>query len=299
MKQINRLKIVLKNPSIIAWKIKTYIQNYDCHHKQKAALKKLHRKDSIRCVFMALYCSVWKYDEVFKIMMSNPRFEPILFICPVINRGREHMLENLRQCMDVYTAKGYRVICSYDEASDSYVDLVKDINPDIIFYTNPYKGLIDDRYFITNFPNILSVYVPYCITCSIDINFSTNQPMHNLVWRKYVEYNYNLQICKKYAYNKGQNVVVTGFPGIEYLIKKDYIAKDILNGDKRKRIIWAPHHTLDSCLYGHSRFMMYSSFIVEMAKKYANEAIFIFKPHPLLRVKLYSIWGKIIYYLYF
>lgn len=259
--------------------------------KQKNALERLSGKKSIRCVFMALYSSTWKYDKVYKLMMKNSRFEPIILVCPVVNRGRDHMLESMKECMDLYKAKGYKVICSYDESKDSYVDLLHDLQPDIIFYTNPYKGLIDDRYFITNFPDVLSVYVPYCITCSIDINFSTNLPMHNLVWRKYVEYDYNLQVCKKHAMNKGRNVVVTGFPGIEDFLQSVSVNKRS-SANKKKRIIWAPHHTLESCIYGHSCFILYADYMLEMAKKYSDDLFFIFKPHPLLKIKLYDVWGK-------
>ena len=40
---------------------------------QRRALRKLKKKDRIRCVFLGLFSEVWKYDDIYKIMESNPR----------------------------------------------------------------------------------------------------------------------------------------------------------------------------------------------------------------------------------
>ena len=263
-----------------------YIQN-----KQKSALKKLSEKKKIKAVFMAIEISVWKYDEVFRLMQFHPRFEPVIFVCPMVNYGRDIMLEKMSQCVSYYMTKGYNVICSYDKYTDKYVDLRKELNPDILLYTNPYKGLIDDRYYISNFKDLLTVYVSYYFTCGIDMNFNTNIPLYNIVWRKYVENSYVKEICLNYAKNRGRNAVVTGYPGIEPLID-NHTVLDPYAGDARKRIIWAPHHTLESSIYGHSCFLKYAEYFLDLASKYKEQILFIFKPHPLLKGKLYNLWGK-------
>ena len=260
-------------------------------YQQEKALARLQHKKRIRAVFMAIDISVWKYDNVVRLMIENPRFDPIIFVCPMVNNGREIMLEKMKQCMSYYQKKGYNVVCSYDEEKDTYVDVKSELKPDVLFYTNPYEGLIDDRYYITNFKDTLTAYVSYYFTCGIDMNFNTNVTLYNLVWRKYVENDYTRQICIDFAKNKGRNSVVTGYPGIEPLIDNHKIV-DPYTGDTRKRIIWAPHHTLEASLYGHSCFLMYAEFILNLAEKYKDVALFIFKPHPLLKAKLYKVWGK-------
>ena len=80
-------------------------------------------------------------------MERHPRFEPVILVCPVVNYGYENMLSRMHQAYDFYRKKGYRVVCSYDEATGRYVDVRKELHPDLIFYTNPYEGLIDERYF--------------------------------------------------------------------------------------------------------------------------------------------------------
>ena len=261
-------------------------------HKRK--LIELKNKHTLNCVFFVVYSSTWKYDRIYQIMLKNRRFNPTILVCPVVNYGKEVMLRNLDECYNFYFQKGYNVIKSYNSENDIYYD-PRDLKPDVIFYTNPYKGLIDDRYFITNFNDILTVYVPYFMNTSIDKWFSCNLPLHNLVWRKYVETDYEYKLAQKEQDRHGENVVVTGYPGIECLIDPNYNPQNNpwkLETPKLKKIIWAPHHTIKKGNREYSCFLAYCDFMLEMVKKYKNEVQFVFKPHPLLRSKLELLWGK-------
>ena len=53
----------------------------------------------------------------------------------------------------------------------------------------------------------------------------------------------------------------------------------------KKRIIIAPHHTINNQVLPLSNFLKYSDFILELPKKYP-EIEFIFRPHPLLFVNM-------------
>lgn len=274
--------------------VKLEVDIIETKRLQKKALRCVKRKKQLNCVFFALDSAVWKYDRIFSMMEKNDRFNPIILVCPIVNQGRANMLRSMKECYNFFVGKGYNVIMAYDEEKDAYFD-ARSLNPDIIFYTNPYKGRIDNRYFITKFTDILTVYVPYFMNCSKVKGFSTNQPLHNLVWRKYAETTYELELAKKEQKRHGKNVVYTGYPGIDLLIDKDY--KPIkhqwkIADSKHKRIIWAPHHTIEKSDFGHTCFLEYSEFMVEMAKKYENEIQMVFKPHPVLRGKLDKLWGK-------
>ena len=72
------------------------------------------------------------------------------------------MVEEMERCYILFKTKGYNVIKSYNKEEENYLDVKKTCGPDIVFYTNPYKGLIDDRYYITNFLDCLTCYAPYC-----------------------------------------------------------------------------------------------------------------------------------------
>lgn len=260
----------------------------DIHQRQADAIKSLKNKDIINCVFLALFEEVWKYDEVYKLMMNSPRFNPIILVCPIVNYGKDNMIKRMAQCYDFFVKKGYNVVLSYNQDRDIYIDLRNDLNPDIIFYTNPYKGLIDNRYYITNFKDILTVYVPYFIDSNKDYKMACDLELHNLVWRRYSETEYHRQLSIKYALNKGINVVNSGYPGIEVFLKSTRKRRE----EGKKCIIWAPHHTIEPVgIIFYSCFLLYYDKMIELAKKYSKDVFFVFKPHPLLKNRLYEKWG--------
>lgn len=259
-------------------------------------LRQLHNKRVIRCVFLCLYEEEWKYDKLYKLMCDHPRLDPLILIAPVVNYGYDDMLSRMRQCYEHLKNKGYSVIKLYDEVTESYVDLIKEIHPDVVFYTTPYKGQMDDRYFITSLKGVLTAYIPYYYNEGVAYRIAYDTLFQNMVWRRYVETEFHKELSKNNSRNKGINSVVTGYPGIEPLISSNDILTDSswkIKDRRIKRIIWAPHHTLEAVNTCHySCFLNYCDFMIEMAEKFQDSAQFVFKPHPLLRNKLNLLWGK-------
>lgn len=263
--------------------------------RQKNALKQLKGKKKIKCVFFALFDSVWKYDVLYKLMEKHPRFEPVILVCPIVNYGRDNMLKNMEESYLYYKKKGFNVIKSYNEQTNAYLDVKKELRPDIIFYTNPYKGLIDDRYFISEYQEFLTIYVPYSMNNSKAHEANYGLILYNLLWRHYLPTAIHLGYSVEYARNKGRNSVVSGYPAIEELIDGHHASNDDWKfaNSKMKKIIWAPHHTIEPVgVVYFSCFIRYSDFMIKMAQKYNGKAQFVFKPHPLLRNKLDLLWGK-------
>jgi CDP-glycerol glycerophosphotransferase (TagB/SpsB family) len=228
-------------------------------------------------------------------MEKDPMFNPIVLVCPVVNRGRDHMLETMEKCCRSFEKKGYNYVRTYDEKTDTYVD-AHSYNPDIIFYTNPYEGLIDDRYYLNQFEDALTCYVNYGYI-NVHMEWAVNLPFHQKVWRYYVECEDNLNLIKKYSLIGAKNVSVVGYP------MYDAFKEGTANGDtwkvknrKLKRVIWSPHHTVsnNSSDIRLSTFELYSDLMLDLAEKYKDEVQFVFKPHPLLKNALYNLdgWGK-------
>lgn len=262
--------------------------------KHARKVKQLRKKEKINVAFYAIYQSIWKYDELYRLLAQDERFNPVIVVCPAVHMGEEHMLTNLRASLDMFRGRGYNVVSAYDEQTKQFIDIKKVVSPDVIFYTNPYHGLIHDKYYITNNTDILTCYVPYNYGNSCDYQMFSNLPLHNLVWRLYLETDSHKEYSVLYARNHGANVVVSGYPGVDPLIKgqaNSYPWK--LKDESMKRIIWAPHHTVKPAgtVY-YSCFMKYADFMLQMAEKYQDKLQIAFKPHPLLRVKLNDIWGK-------
>lgn len=248
------------------------------------SISKIDRDRPIRCVFFALLDSTWKCDSLYNAMLKNELFEPIILICPIVNYGRDNMLKRIEDCADFFDRKNYKYYKAIDEKTGEYLNVTRFLKPDIIFYTNPYEGLIDPKYYIDKFPNILCCYIPY-FYASANADMYFNMRFHHLLWRFYIE---NDDLKREYqAKSKFDNLKPVGYP-----IFDDFIVKD--NRSNYKTIIWAPHHGVDdSSLYIHNSFLKYYELFFQLAHKYNGFVKFVFRPHPLLKNKLYEHvdWG--------
>lgn len=263
-------------------------------YKHAAKVRQLKRKNTINVGFYVIYPSIWKYDRLYQLLSRTDRFNPVIVVCPAVHMGHEHMMQNLDASCRMFIEKGYNVVCSYDKEKGKFLDVKKQLKLDIVFYTNPYNGLIHDKYYITNSSDILTCYVPYNYGNSSDYQMFSNLPLHNLVWRLYLETDAHKEYSRLYARNHGSNVVVTGYPGIDPLVEGKVSSNPWKPSEiDVKKIIWAPHHTVKPAgKVFYSCFMQYAEFMLEMAQKYSEKIQIAFKPHPLLRVKLNDIWGQ-------
>jgi hypothetical protein len=290
---ISRLRIVIY--WFISWCGIPYFRYRQ--NRFKAREKKCRDKEILKVAFFAFQDSIWKYDSVYRQMETHNAFEPIVIVIPYINYGWENMLLEMQKTFNAFTKRGYKVVKSYDQESNLWLDVKKSINPDLIFYSSPYR-LTRPEYQIGNFLDCLSAYVPYGVMTVNMEEEQYNLLFHNLVWRCYYETPIHMTIAKQYSHIKASNVKITGYPQCDIFTDKTHHSNEVWkNKDTQvKRIIWAPHHTIEAnaTLYSYSNFMQYHEFMFELVKKYAGLVQIAFKPHPILKLKLYKHpdWGK-------
>ena len=265
------------------------------HHYISIEQRLRQKKRPFTVLFLALDATCWKLDSVYLEMQKSSLFNPIILVCPQVNRGYDFMMEKLQSCAKFFEDKGYEYILTYNELSDTYFD-AHSLKPDIIFYTNPYKGLINDQYYIDNFPDSLLCYVNYGYI-NVHFEWGFNLPFHQKIWRYFVECDENLKLIKKYSPNNANNCLVTGFPMYDAFIEGTSIGKDWkIQDSKRKRIIWSPHHSISiqSQMIKLSTFELYFDSMLKIARKFKDQIQIVFKPHPLLKEALYRLdgWGK-------
>lgn len=281
---------VLEFARVIIVKINCVILRF----QHKNTIKKLQNRDSVNVVFFVFFESVWKVDYLYRLMALDNRFNPTILVCPVVNKGYHYMIEQMNSCYNYFNNLGYNVIKSYDMDADRYLDVRHTISPDVIFYTNPYQSLIDSRYYIDKFKDILTCYVPYYYGEGAQGEF-VNHKLHNECWKFFVESDFHYSFCKRHMYNNAKNVLVTGYPGVDAFLDDNYIPNDVwkIKNKKIKRLIWAPHHSInESASLSYSCFLYYYQYMLDVARHYKNEIQVAFKPHPLLKNNLYSYWGK-------
>jgi len=265
--------------------------------KHQQLIEQIKGKEQIKVVFLAIHKSVWKVDPVFKKMLDDPSFEPLILVCPYIPDGKERMWEDMKDTYEYFEDKGYPLLSSYNKDEDRWISL-EEIKPDLVFFTNPHE-LTRQEYYEDAYLNYLSCYVPYYtdIASNYDLDSSYNQKFHNVVWKIFLQSDYSLNRAKEIASNKGYNVVLSGnlihemFQGLS----KENIKYPWKEQTKtKKKIIYAPHQSIlfENNLH-LSTFLKNGEMIKNLAIKYSDDIQWAFKPHPFLKSKLYlhPEWG--------
>lgn len=264
--------------------------------KHADLLKNLKGKEKIKVLFLATHKSMWKVDPVFQKMLKNPLFDPEILVCPYTNYGDERMVEDIEQNYKSFIDKDYPVRKSLKE-DGSWLKL-DETKPDIIFFTHPHD-LSHKEYYEDAYLNYLSCYVPYHheVGSFGDNNTQHNQYFHNAMWKIFSAHKESYELAKRIASNKATNVEITGFPAMESLYQLS-VSKNVKSNwktnDERIKIIWSPHHLILEEI-NQSNFLEYADFFKALAIEHKDKITWAFKPHPVLKYKLYEHpeWGRV------
>lgn len=266
--------------------------------QEKATRKKITAifdKKIINITFLVIHKQMWKVDPLYLRMVNDKYFNPSILIIPDFTYHKEEVVEHVEDGVRYFKEKGYNVFSSYDNDKKVWISL-SELSPDIIFFSYPHE-MTHQNYYENAFRNYLSCYIPYSHQIS---SFSDNIPQynrlfHNMMWSIFAPAETSLETHKRVSANKGKNVIVTGYPCCEDLLttsSKDPWKK--IDSKKRLRIIWAPHHTFKDTHLRLSTFEKYAEFFQKIAVDLQDQIQIAFKPHPLLKPKLYNAdnWGK-------
>ena len=264
----------------------------------KKACEELRGKDVIEVAFLLPVPGMWKLDYVFRQMMNNPHYHPYVVIIPFSKyRGfsQETLDGNLRKTEQFVREKEFEYVVPYDADKDEWIDVKKRWNPDIVFFTDPYRD-VPSQYFVWHFRDKLTCYVPYGFS-SLNLHaLNYGIASVSLFSINFAETEMHRQFAQTYCGSKGVNFEVTGYPGTEVYLDKHYQPQNVWKAQTypKKRVIWAPHHTIGESGEGISisTFLQYADSMLFLAQKYADTVQFAFKPHQILRFKLNALWGK-------
>ena len=262
---------------------------------QTQKIEQLHKQGKARVLFFLQTPSVWKYDALYRQLEKSEYFEPIVAISPFnvhLNYDKEECFRVMRQTEEFAQKQGYHFVSTCDRETHKWLNIKKLYQPDIVFFTKPYKDTLP-AYHIYNFQEALTLYLPYGINCINLFHNTYGLPFQALLWKFLVETEFQKHYAEIYEKSHGDNVEIVGALAEEKLMQKDYVARDVWKPQekKKKRIIWAPHHTVDY-LFNFSNFLNYCEDMLKLAEKYQDEIQIAFKPHPVLKFKLINIWGQ-------
>lgn len=271
--------------SCLAFKVKSY---------QRILTKKLLSKSKLKVVFFVLYDSMWKSDRLFEMMMQSNRFDPYIVSITHANQPEETKQSNQKHLKTFFESKGFPFIEGYDFESCRWFD-VKSFAPDIIFYQQPYNDTCKEYKVQSLCSTALLCYIPYGIVVE-NSAFFYNTFFLNVAWKLFYPTSFHVADARKMADNKGRNVVLTGYPLADEIIPNRRVDSVVWKQkDSRiKRVIWAPHHSIgENDMLSYSTFLSISDEMLDLMRSYNGKVQFVFKPHPVLKEKLYKHerWG--------
>ena len=248
-------------------------------------VKRIRQKGSICVLFVTSELSSWKTELLYKKMICHPRFHPIIGVSTsYAPRGIKLPLINYLQ------DKGF-----------DYVDLdlkphsIDLLNPDIIFYNKPYPECYSKGHFF--YDNLKYVFcgLDYCIEATKHAAHIYRE-FFDYCWLFFVENNELAKRRKEVLGSRARNTRITGTPIQDVFMQpKEDFNDPWKDQSKKKRIIYAPHHSIPGTNgdgIEFSTFLDYGETVLKLAKKYKNDITVAFKPHPNLYMKLVKIWGK-------
>lgn len=245
-------------------------------------VKKLRKKDIIKVLYVLNEVGSWKTETLYNKMCEHPRFKVSILVVPT--EIAPYNYEMMKLYLD---KKGYK----YDIIQDTE-RIDKLFNPDIIFYQKPYHGIIDKRFFYRYNLKSLFCYVLYCFR-NRDYPGIRSFDFINFIWQFYAENDKVIEESVPVFCTKARNMVNTGLPFMDdLLLDKSHYNDPWKDCGDKKRIIYAPHHTIFSDLYEYATFLDYCDYILDLAEKYKDKVQWAFKPHPLLKEKLFKVWGE-------
>jgi hypothetical protein len=262
---------------------------------QVGKVEQLCKQGRARVLFFLQTPSVWKYDALYQKLEASEYFEPLVVVSPYnvhLNYDMQECFRVMHQTEEFACKMGYNYVSAYNWQKNRWRDIKKEYQPDIVFFTKPYKDTLP-AYHIYNFTDSLTLYVPYGINCMNLYHNNYELPFQSLLWKLLVETEFQKHYAEIYEKSHGDNVEIVGALAEEKLMQEEYEAKDVWKKQekKKKRIIWAPHHTVDY-LFNFSNFLNYCEDMLKLAEKYQDEIQIAFKPHPVLKFKLINLWGQ-------
>lgn len=248
-------------------------------------VSRIRKQNKIKVVFVLTELAAWKTESLYLRMRNHPRFTVQIAIAESLEApGSKPALRNYLE------ENGYEYV-DLDETPGG----LDSLNPDFLQYYKPYDGSYPVGHGPSYHRGIPCLFINYGFTLQTT-RVGLDQPLHSIAWKLFDENNLVSKVRKQVAYNRGINTIVTGVPVQDDLMRPAENYKDQWKTPHtKKRIIYAPHHSLRGTNPGSvdfSTFLEFGEFMLEMARKYSKETTWVFKPHPTLYPKMLKVWPK-------
>ena len=252
------------------------------------AKNQLKAKAKVKVAFVLYSASMWSCADLYRYFKSDEKFQPYVVVCKYTNESNTAAWPTYHASIAYFEENGYDVKLVEDSTpKDKGWQAMGE--PDIVFYLTPYHTLLPVGVNQGYLPaKVLTVYIPYSYML-IRAEQKYEVPGFRYSWRHYCDSEVYRELLLAYDPMYERNTVFVGYPKMDIFFAPvaacaDTLWKSAQSG--KKRIIYAPHHSLKDLTYCASHFATFDKngqFILELAKKYQEETSWIIKPHPNLK----------------
>ena len=247
-------------------------------------LKKIqgYKNKKIRVLFVCEENQKWAYNLIYKKLLEEDNFEVLpVVLYPIVTKNRVEFTQ--KNNIEFFKKQNIETIDGYDYENHRNIP-IKVYEPDIVFYEQPwYLQGENNPVKVSEFA--LTILLPYGYTTLNPKSWGSDsvKRVYSNLWMFFSESPYHNKFYEKAANMLGKdNLCAVGsakFDAYKMPIVKEYESLWKGNG---KRIIIAPHHSINNQGLGMGNFEEYYKFFLDFAKEH-KEFSFILKPHPALR----------------
>lgn len=234
---------------------------------------------------------MWSYQGIYDLLSRDQRFHCHI-VFSVAEDKKEQMRADLQQLRDFFNSKGIKYI---DHDGGIGYDVKKHIDPDILFYPQPYEKSYPKNHDFHRFFSKLLCYIPYSVNVIECNHWTSDLVFHNLAWKVYCASSMEKRNAAKVAKNHARNWIVSGYCNLDEYCNNDFHDVWKVRDRSLKRLIWAPHFTISkvSWLAPRSNFLWMAQLMLDIAEQNKDVLQIAFKPHPRLKSELYRHpdWG--------
>ena len=255
---------------------------------------RIRKTNSISVAFIVSELAQWRYQSLYDLLVSDNRFKLSILLVPFVSYSEKDKEDSLHRLRSYFKDKGIHYF-DFKSYEATYSFLKTDIDPDLIFYPQPYDNCYATCLDSKVFEKKLICYFPYGMP-TIREEWTFNLRFHNIAWRIYYQTSANWENFLTYSYIRGRNVRVVGDPIADQFFSGNNPDVWKRQDKKKKRVIWAPHYSITdnrSGMLSRNSFEWLSEAMLQIAHEYQETVQFSFKPHPRLLSELYHAkeWG--------
>lgn len=240
-------------------------------------LNTLKTKKVINVGFLVRENCKWSYEDLYKKLKANKRFNPIVLIV-----DEKHEVVDLKKNVAFFKKYNY---CVIKTIRDFYKH-----NIDILFYEQPWFDFSGSFCPENISKTAITLYVPYGV--EPDIYDNIMESCANFYRTVYKSFIFSEQLIPDFKVYNITNIIPIGHPRLDAFNKKTQPVGKIWKSKNKVRIVYAPHHTFKGSLHMWASWEWNGKHILELAKKNQDITEWVFKPHPRFKLALTQLLGS-------